>query len=439
MQLKQTKNNKMPLLITLIVFLLIFIVVFFIRKSAISPDQTWSGPEHALPIVSITTENSNLFDPDTGIYVKGNHDNINQTGPDWVKPALLSYYDHSSKLQFNKPIKLQLHGWNMRSLPQKAFRLTGDLDYPFFGSTGNQQYSSLVLRVSDSQKTMIRDQLASQISQSASDLDVQIGQPVVVYLNQEYWGLYWLQERFDDQYFHHKYRLPAPMLGMVEIPLRSGDDRGLSIPVDSKDQPEADRFNSLLNQTRRCRGCQSYDSIGKYIDADNLIDFLLLEFFFDNPDWPFNNTKAYRFKVEPAHQLNLDQLQVFDGRFRWLLFDLDTAFGSAQTNTYGKLLDEAFPFRNLFYDQTFRTKYYSRVSKLVESELNPDQTLSIFNQIVAQLEPEMTNQINRWPDQIQTIEDWHQNLDHIKIFLKDRPTEFFQHTSDYLNTTQEFN
>ncbi len=450
-------------------FLIALIVVgwlaFWLSKSFSRVEEIWQGQEHDLPVLAITTNPDNLWDEEIGIYVKGENENIYQTGDAWEREAVLNYYDKEGKLELSQNIGLRLHGWNMRSMPQKAFRLLAKdnegensmFEYPFFGEEGNSRYGSLVLRVSDSNLTMMRDQLASRLAKSVSDLEVQLGRPVVVYLNNEYWGLYLLQERYDDEYFKEKYRIRPGMLGMIEVPLRSGEDRGQAVAVDKGDMPEAKRYNLILSAVRACGGCEGYTSIQDRVDASNLLDYLLLELFFMNQDWPNNNIKAWRFKVEPMKGINLDELEVLDGRFRWLLFDLDVGFGSstetkekmrisAKTDSYNLLLDDAFLFRNLFFDQGFRRRYLHRVEELVEDGLSGEKAVKIIDELAEEIRPEMQKQIKRWGSEssesdyqvVGSIEEWERRVELLKEFVINRPGAFYNRTIEYLEKSEQW-
>ena len=50
------------------------------------------------------------------------------------------------------------------------------------------------------------------------------------------------------------------------------------------------------------------------IDMENFIDYQGSQIFFDNTDWPGNNIKFWRPRVD-------------DGRWRWVLYDTDFGFG----------------------------------------------------------------------------------------------------------------
>jgi hypothetical protein len=65
--------------------------------------------------------------------------------------------------------------------------------YPFFGPEAPTYFSSLILRNDEAKFTHLREQVANQIVAEATSLDVQRGQPVVLYLNGQYWGLYFCE------------------------------------------------------------------------------------------------------------------------------------------------------------------------------------------------------------------------------------------------------
>ena len=55
-----------------------------------------------------------------------------------------------------------------------------------------------------------------------------------------------------------------------------------------------------------------YDEIQKLLDIDEFTNYMAIELYLGNSDWPNNNVKGYRSQD--------------DGRFRFILFDLDQSF-----------------------------------------------------------------------------------------------------------------
>jgi len=419
--------------------------------------EQWQGEPHSVAIVSITTDPDNLWDPEKGIYVLGNHNNYLQSGTDWEREGQLKFYENDGRLGFESKVGLRMHGNNMRSMAQKPWRIyfkdvrgkNERLKYPVFGEEGGQWFDSLVLRVGDSQLTMIRDWLAAELVGRSSSLDRERVRPVAMYLNGEYWGLYLLQERFDEAYFFEKYRIKPKFLSIVEVPLNSGDNKGRAVATSEAEKPEVERYNQLLAAVAECGGCMSYEELNQQASGDNLIDYLIFELYFDNLDWPYNNIKAWRYKKEPTEE-GVEEGSVLDGRFRWLFFDLDVGFGAAtdmeekmtaeaQVDPYKKLSDDAFMFKNMFYDNDFRRKYLKRTTSLLKGVLKEEEAVAVVDKLAEEIRPEMEKQIERWGGVVsdngtmvvESMEEWEKRVELLKVYLRVRSIGFLTLTEDF--------
>jgi hypothetical protein len=76
------------------------------------------GIHHDLPVVSIITDPSNLFDEEKGIYVPGKlfdstnperSGNYHQRGSDWERKAIMEYFENG-KLVYRTEVGLRIHG-----------------------------------------------------------------------------------------------------------------------------------------------------------------------------------------------------------------------------------------------------------------------------------------------------------------------------------------
>src|SRR5699024_11201813 len=74
--------------------------------------------------------------------------------------------------------------------------------------------------------------------------------------------------------------------------------------------------NSLNDNT-------TFDQAITFLDPVNFTDYYLTNIYVANNDWPHNNYLFYRYKTE--YNPNTEN-PVKDGRFRWLLKDLDWGF-----------------------------------------------------------------------------------------------------------------
>lgn len=404
---------------------------------------------HTLPVVSLITEPKNLWDDEIGIYTTGNHINYKQSGKEWERPAEFIYYQ-DQQFEYQRDVGVRIHGTGSRELPQKSFRLTASyqderelFQYDFFPNDGLTTHDEIVLRNAgtDWRGAYLRDALIHNLAQQSTDLDVMPSQPVVLYLNGEYWGIYYIRERFDDHYFEEKYGVTRDRLTILDVPHNHGETRGQA-ELTQGYESDRDRYNEMLVKAMGCRGCPEYNEYRKLIDMDNFIDYNIFEMHFANFDWPYGNSKVWVYHNNILAENPDEVLELppgIDGRFRWLLFDLDAGLGhtsdthekmiaAAGKGMLGILIDDQFPLRNIFYNTTFKENFLNRYANLLNTVLSSKQAIAELDRMEAVIEPEMPNQIARWKDytspygisQFQSMEDWHYQVDLVRTYLKYR-------------------
>ncbi|KUK79112.1 MAG: Spore coat protein CotH [Microgenomates bacterium 39_7] len=431
-------------------------------KAAIFRDETqvsqilthdfFINTNHQLPVVSLVTDPINLWDPEIGIYVEGNHENYTQRGSDWQRPATFTYYEPDSlKASYTKDIGIRIHGGGSRELPQKTLRLyadpndTGDLfNYPFFEDYHTTYFDTLILRNSgnDWGRAFIRDILISKIASNNTHLDYMVGRPVVVYLNGDYWGIHYLRDRFDKEYLHQLYKIDPLQISLLEVTLSSGTESSDASPKSDDAKDDAKLYNNLLSQAADCVTCVDYNFYNQYLDMQNLIDYFIFELHFINMDWPNNNTNIWRYNntlvakdISLSKQLEPGQ----NGKFRWYLYDMDSTFAvkshspeesknSAISTGYGDLIDENFPFRNFFYNSTFQENYLNRYANLLNTTLSTESVMTEINDLIDEIYSEMPRHINHWKDKPapsgtkfpSSMDDWMDEINLIKTFVEHR-------------------
>lgn len=422
--------------------------------------------QHDLPVISLSIDPQHLWSEATGIYILGENDNYTKRGSKWERPALMRWYNPNHSAGFTQTVGVRIHGAAQRSMAQKSFRIyvqdeqgqDSKLTYPLFGDRGNSEHYSFILRngSSDAQYAMMRDRLASELVYQAnmeadSNLEYQASRPVVVYINGQYWGLYFLRERFDETYFAQKYQVNPEALAIVEVPLIDGEQKGQAIPTDYGEKSNARAYNRLLADVARCEDCASYAHVKNQADVNNLRDYLLFEMFFANFDWPFNNLKAWHYENPVPNSPEANLVEELDGRWRWLLFDLDVGFGAgqatssamikaAQGDPYAAFVDPVFPFRNFFYNPVFQKKWEDRVDELTQSVLSSENMIQTIDRLQQEVASEMPRHVERWggvPGDSQLItvasrEEWQQRIDLLKDFVEQRPAAFKKLTTQFL-------
>lgn len=404
--------------------------------------------KHKLPIVSLVTDPDNLWDEESGIYVEGNHQNYLQRGSKWQRPATFTFYEPDSKSFYKKEIGIRMHGGHSREVPQRAFRLYSSMDnpndlfeYPFFKDYEITKFNTLILRSSgnDWWRAYLRDPIITRLVAKGTDLDYMAVRPVVLYLNGEYWGLYFLRDRFDREYLHQKYKIDQSQISLLDIPSDYLSREQLVLPKDNLSKEDAKLFNQLLEGVASCADCGGYSHYDQYISMSHLIEYYIYQFYFYNVDWPFNNVNIWRYNnslVSKDPQLSRHFSDGQDGRFRFYIYDLDSTFAntsntselvaeSAKNSAYSKFIIDQFPFKNLFNNPTFLENYLNQTANLLNTTLSSESVISEIDNLVDEINDEMPRQIERWKDErsninnyqfVQSMDEWQHEIQLIKDF-----------------------
>ncbi len=152
-----------------------------------------------------------------------------------------------------------------------------------------------------------------------------------------------------------------------------------------------DAFKELYNLTKTATNTESYEKIKNLLDIDEFINYMAIELYLGGDDWPHNNVKGYRPRIE-------------NGKFRFVLFDLDfafnrgsnafTAFANEQRYTFnaqmgkyaGKQLQNAeiefvTIFLNLLNNEEFRKKFIDTFCVVAGSIFEPSRCNEIVTEI----------------------------------------------------------
>lgn len=275
-----------------------------------------TGSLLGIPSVSIVTDNRNLFDPASGIYV-----NAKGHGLGWEKECNVELIYPDGQEGFNINAGLRIRGGYSRNdeFPKHAFRLFfrekygyDKLRYPLFGDEGVGVFDKIDLRA-EQNYSWSNAQSNNSIVREVFSRDTQrdMGQPYTrsryyhLYLNGMYWGLFQSQERSEARYGQSYFGGSEDDYDVIKV----NTDGYLVEATDGT----LDSWRSLYNMC--IKGFKSNadyfslegkDAWGKPVkggeiklDLDNLIDFMSVIFYtgnFDSPTAVFmQNKKANNF------------------------------------------------------------------------------------------------------------------------------------------------
>jgi len=411
--------------------ILIRAAVFNRNSERISEVETHSyfikelGVDHYnLPVVSISAEYEDLFDEVTGIMVPGIHwdptdpfwtGNYFHRGSNWERKIYIEYFEPDNTLGFRQQVGLRIHGGGTRTLQQKSLRLyarseygRNTIDHKFFDDRETASFKRLILRsfVSSSSLAGTEDHISSVLS-SSMNMEWLASRPVVLYLNGEYWGVYFLHERFDERYLDEYFELPEEGVDIIANWL--GDvDQG-----DAVDYWNLYRFiaeNDLSTPS-------NYETVARWIDIDCFIDYQLLEIFCANEDWPANNMKLWRPRSD-------------DGKWRWTFFDGDATFLNVDFPGFEVAMNtshDPWPtnarstlfLRKLLMNEDFAQRFFDRLEYLLNNELTYENTSVVWRSITAEIRNDIQNMYERFS--LPHYDYWLHVSNNIHHFLRFRP------------------
>ena len=408
----------------------------------------------SLPVVCLTTDPIELWDQESGMLALGEGVDILQYKkitfdnplPTYRKvgklhrPGYAEMFDsETGQAAFSQGVTFGLIGQYSLDMPQKSFKVQARAKFgekyfnaALFDDRPFDVYKSFVLRVSgnDAVWTRMADGVQSRlVDRLDTNVLHQAWNPVVVYLNGQYWGHYNMRERVS-RYFVAQHE------GM---PIEEADNMTI---LEANGKPywgSNAEYNEMIKTAKTLSPGQNPEDL-KYltdrIDVDNYFDYMILEAFFANSD-----TGNIRYYKLPG------------GKWRWILFDLDYGLFNSNFNGIKNILDPKGTGVNRAIDNTL-------IKKLMENADMQDKFLRRFGEIFRQLttevmlaqidecynilRPEMMMHFNRWAsynlksidvDQPQTVDGtmryWNVRVDRMKNVVKKRPTICWDQVKDW--------
>ncbi len=312
-------------------------------------------------VFSITTPPDNLWNYETGIfaagkifddYVKehpreeingGTPANYNQLrGMEGERPVYVEVFNSDGSLVLAQNSGLRCYGgWSrasamkpMKLLARKQYSETDNkFRYPFFTTAFDENdelidsFKRLVLRSSgnDNNFAFIREELFQSLAMEAGYLGKSV-RPAAVYVNGEYYGQYWLTEPYHESYFENhlgKYK------GKFEI--LEGAELYKSVDEDEENLYAVEEFNQIDDHFAYAdlKDEATFKELCDVVDVQNYLEYYAFQIFIANEDWPVNNYKVYRYY--PGKDEGTGE-GLFDGRWRFLLHDLDYSTGIYDSN-----------------------------------------------------------------------------------------------------------
>lgn len=371
-----------------------------------------------LPIICLSTDPFNLWDYNNGMYVMG--PNAQSSEPnfganfwmDWEKPVNVELYDPQGVVLLNQPAGGKIFGAWSRAREQKSFALFARKNYgknefsaQLFKQKDIPEFKSFIIRNggNDWNMAFIRDGVITDMT-SHLGVEHQAYQPVAAYLNGEYWGMYNMREKVNEDFLEANRGVNSKTVNLLELQGNAieGDNTGYMQLV------------SFLESNTSLAASEKYSYVADRIDIDNFIKYQLVQIYIGNDDWPGNNIKYWNTTAP-------------ESKFRWILYDTEFSFGIYNEGNYSTNdIDDALTpygggwpnppwstllFRRLVTNANFRNNFINQLADNANTTFKPSNINKYVDSISALVENEMVYHKIRWG---QSYENWKYEVERIK-------------------------
>ncbi len=420
----------------------------------VRPGDTLTGTffihaDHSLPVVSVTVDPDDLWDPKQGMLTVGKGVNkksglpFKNTVYRKVKNSGVKYesyvemYDDAGKRIVSQGADISLNGDYSLDMPQKSFKFKAKSKYgektfkaKLFPDREYEEYKSFVLRNSgnDCMWTRLQDGFQSRLMDLCGcSVAHQAWKPYAVYLNGQYWGHMNLRERVDEY-----------MVAQFEgLDLGDADQLDLLHANGSVKSGSNTEYKAMIKKIKAGKPAKKQEDL-QYIldnvDVDNYFEFMAYEMFFGNSD--IGNFRIYRLNAPGS-------------KWKWLINDLDyglwnSGFDSPKSYTkksgMGQLNFDNSIFRKLLTVPEYKDRFLTIYGEIYQ-KLTTDTMMEVLDELVALIEPEMERHWNRWgPENDKNVisevpttaegayKYWQKRVERLRNVIRKRPTRLWDFT-----------
>lgn len=364
--------------------------------------------DHSLPVVSLVCEPADMFSPGQGgIYANPEYDRE-------IDASVAFFGDEG---EFASDCAVTLHGASSRKMWQKkSFKLIfrsrygGDLNYDIFQTGEITSFHSLLLRGGGiSSMHIVRDELGSEVADAVCDSALALDtRYCVLYINGEYFGVYALREAYSEKYVADHTGSNEENVTIARAPVKFGE--------------LYDLFEYIIHHDMTDPDCYAYAS--DHLDMESLANWMAMEAYFNNFDI--------------AGNIRYVKGDVPDAKWRLALFDLDISMTSVYAG-WEQVFHPGYQIGQvtnaLRKSPQFRQTVLECASTLYHNGLTDSYMLTVYDEIIAQIDPEMERDCLRWRNSLD-LWTWNVQVQRSR-FCPERTSWWLKSLSDEFDFSDE--
>jgi hypothetical protein len=378
-------------------------------EGRVSTGTYFIGAAHTLPLISLVTDDHWLFNETDGIYMPGpNATGDNMEGANFHKdtevPASFEVYDESGARVFNQNIALRMAGGLSQLGLQKSFAVfarsqygPSTMQYPFFDDRPFTEYKSLLLRKGGRDTSKLYETVAIGLVEGKMNVLTQAIKPYVLYINGQYWGVYYMMEKRNKYMFSAHEGTTDPENMNI---LRGSGTSSISV-IQGTNDGYKDLYNYVTSHDLSID--ENFNYVAQRLDTDSFMDEMI------NEIWVCNN--------DPN---NLQFYQILpDGKWKQVYYDFCITFFSF--DTVAKRLDPSVAgsdmFKALLSNEAWKQKFVERFAWALKEIYNPDRVKSLIDEAANAISGEIAPMKQKFNDKWTLDEnDWNSKVQGMKSF-----------------------
>jgi len=375
----------------------------------------------SIPTMSIVMKIDDMFGDD-GIYT-----NSTQHGASWERPASveLFYPDGREGFQVSCGIRIQGGYFRQHSGTKKhSFRLLfkgvygpTKLQYPLFGKDAAESFETIVLRAGANDgyswssarytEQYTRDEFGRELQRATGNASAH-GIFVHLYINGIYWGLYNPVERPDNAFSASYHGGERDNWDAIHDNAANEGDKTAWNQMIAKCQQASNSYEVFQELQGNNPDGEPNPSYPHLLDVQNYIDYLIVNLWGGNWDWPWKNWWAGRERSENSTG------------FKFYCWDYENTIGNnlgrspLNKNALNNNFSQAgLPHQSLKQNAEYRLFFADRVHKFFFNGgiLTPESLIIRYADLAGSVERAIVAESARWGDQHHnqplTLEEWY--------------------------------
>lgn len=394
-------------------------------------------------VISLITDPKNLFDYDTGIYVTGKmfdkyrkllpeedtpfrscwwwwDANYRNRGIEWERIAHMEIFRPDGQLLLSEDCGIRIQGRGSRGKNPKSLNVYARVEYSgsdefsadIFGM-GARSHKIVIFSGADDSAYKVKDYLVHSM-EAELNFSTMYFKPAVLFLDGEFWGTYYITESYNADYISDHYGVAQEEVIMVkEEAVEEGEEGDIGLYYEMRE------FLAENDMTVE----ENYAKAQSLIDMDSYIDYYAAQIFIGRyGDWPVKNEGAWRTRSIVQGD------RYADGRWRWMLFDVNSgslSMDRLEADTLAEVIFVDGVFASLFQNDSFKKQLAERLVYIAEVVYSDEKIDSFADAYLENMiEPICSNNLRFIGIELRA--ESVQNMETIRSFLKQRKDYIYE-------------